>query len=219
MTNSGKIAWLAGGSGLIGKQLLDLVNKDPNVQSCFVFGRTSISGLSPKFHFVKTDFEIIQTEGIPKPDYVFCSLGTTIKKAGSQEAFDKVDRLYVINFAKEAKSRQTKHFAVVSSIGANTQGSTFYLRVKGQMQEELKALNIENTFVFQPSLLLGKRQEFRFGERLSIAVFKLIGFLFVGNLKRYKAVNASQVAKAMYTLKEEFVGGEKIIYSEVIQDY
>lgn len=219
MTNSGKIAWLAGGSGLIGSQLLKVLDEDTSIHACYVFGRSEINGLSPKFHFVKTDFENIQTDTLTKADYVFCALGTTIKKAGSQDAFDKVDRQYVLNFAKAAKQAGANHFAVVSSIGASIEGSTFYLRVKGKMEEELKSLQIENTFIFQPSLLLGNRQEFRFGEKLAIVFFKVFGFLFVGTLKRYKAVEASQVAKATYVLKDEKVNGAKIIYSEEIQDF
>lgn len=219
MTNSGKIAWLAGGSGLIGSQIIKVLDEDSNIQVCYVFGRSEMRDLSSKFHFVKTDFENIQIGTLTKADYVFCTLGTTIKKAGSQEVFDKVDREYVLNFAKAAKQVGTNHFAVVSSIGASIEGSTFYLRVKGKMQEELKAIQIENTFIFQPSLLLGNRQEFRFGEQLATMFFKLFGFLFVGTLKRYKAVEASQVAKAMYALKDEKVNGAKIIYSEEIQDF
>ena len=129
-----------------------------------------------------------------KGDDLFCCLGTTIKTAGSKDAFRKVDLDYVVNVAKVAKENGINHFAVVSSMGADKQSNIFYNKTKGEMEEAIKSIGFDSTYVIRPSLLLGNRKEFRVGEL--IVKFFMISLSFLIP-KKYRAIYDVQVALAM----------------------
>ena len=133
-------------------------------------------------------------------DDVYVCIGTTMKKAGSKEAFLKVDFELVQTIAQQAKAAGAKRLLVVSSIGANAESSNFYLRTKGQMEEAVKQYGFALCGIVRPSLLLGKRNEFRFGEKLGVFFYKVFGFIFVGPLRKYKGIYAVDVAKSMVML-------------------
>ena len=117
---------------------------------------------------------------LPKTDDAFCCRGTTIKTTGSQAAFRKVDFDYVVNFAAAAKAAGVKRFLVVSALNPNAKSGVFYYRVKGEMENALKAMNFESLHIFRPSFLLVERPEARVGERLGIAVFSTLALLMIG---------------------------------------
>ncbi|MCY7388591.1 MAG: hypothetical protein LH481_11095 [Burkholderiales bacterium] len=117
---------------------------------------------------------------LPKTDDAFCCLGATIRQAGSQAAFRKVDFDYVVNFATAAKAAGVKRFLFVSAIAANAKSGVFYNRIKGKMENALKAMNFESLHIFRPSFLVGERAEARVGERLGIAVFSALALLMIG---------------------------------------
>jgi uncharacterized protein YbjT (DUF2867 family) len=121
-----------------------------------------------------------------------------MKKAGSRENFRKVDYHYVIELAQWASQHNIQRIAVISSIGADPYSKNFYLRTKGEMEDALKALHLPNLVILRPSLLLGNRKEFRFGERLASALISPLSVLMIWKLKKYRAVHAKEVAKAMF---------------------
>jgi uncharacterized protein YbjT (DUF2867 family) len=143
-------------------------------------------------------------------------LGTTIKKAGSQTAFRKIDYQIVVDFASLAAKNGVKRFSVVSSLGSKLDSSNFYLRTKGEMEKAIASLSFESIYIFRPSLLLGERQETRTGEKIAEFLFKIIGFVFVGKLKRYKPVQGATVAKAMINHSISGKPGFNIVESEMI---
>ncbi|NHB67756.1 hypothetical protein G8O23_03565 [Bacteroidales bacterium M08MB] len=139
-------------------------------------------------------------------NYAFCCLGTTMRKAGSREAFRKVDFDMVVDFAQKAKTAGIERFAVVSSIGANPKSKNFYLKTKGQVEEELKKIGFARLVIVRPSLLLGKRNERRIAEDIGKVLYSIFSILFIGPLKKYKGIKDEDVAKAMIALVEQGQG-------------
>lgn len=197
-------AIVVGGTGLVGSHLLSQLAKKSQFQAVMSLQRSQKVGFPETIKQLEIDFEKLEQEAPEGPfDAAFCCLGTTIKKAGSKSAFEKVDYEYVMRFAKWAKQNGVRHFAVVSALGANENSSFFYSRVKGKVEQELEALNFHSLGIFQPSLLLGKRKEFRFGEKVGEFFIQLLRPLLIGPLRKYRAIKAKTVAKAMvnYTLR------------------
>ena len=153
---------------------------------------------------------------LPKADDAFCCLGTTIRQAGSQAAFRKVDFDYVINFAIAAKAAGVKRFLVVSALGANAKSCVFYNRVKGEMENALKAMNFESLHIFRPSFLLGERAEARVGERLGIKVFSALAPLMIGPARKVRPVEAKAVARAMVLAANSDALGMTVVESDEI---
>jgi uncharacterized protein YbjT (DUF2867 family) len=149
-------------------------------------------------------------------DEAFCCLGTTIKKAGSQEAFRAVDHDAVLAFAKAAKQAGTRSFLVVTALGADTRSRVFYNRVKGEVQEALKGVGFESLVILQPSLLLGERAESRPGERAAIVASRVLAPLLRPLASR--PIEAHTVARAMLALAREAPQGVKVAPSGELQE-
>jgi len=147
---------------------------------------------------------------------VFCCLGTTIKKAGSQSSFERVDLHYPLQAAAIAKKKAVKQFLVVSSMGANPKSRNFYSRTKGRMEEGLVAAGIQGLHIFRPSLLLGARAEFRLGERVAAGVMKALDSLMVGTAAKYRAIQAATVARAMIKIALTGAHGVHVYSNDVI---
>lgn len=190
-------ALIAGASGLVGSNLLDLLLHDPRFGKIVAVGRRRLNVSNPKLHELILDWNSDTDFDLPPSEIAFCCLGTTIKKAGSQEAFRRVDHDYVIRFARSSFASGVKHFLVVSAVGSSVHSKIFYSRVKGEMERDLKKIGFETLHIFQPSLLLGKRQEKRFGESLAIRLFPVYRSLLVGPLRKQMPIEASVVAKSM----------------------
>ncbi|MBS2212012.1 NAD-dependent epimerase/dehydratase family protein [Carboxylicivirga mesophila] len=207
-----KTALIAGASGLVGQSLLlQLLHSDQYSKIIALVRRPSL-GNHPKLKEEVINFEDLGSYESPhNVDDVFCCLGTTIKTAGSQEAFRKVDFTYVIELAKWAENKHCQQFAAISSVGASTNTSNFYLRTKGEMEAAISTLNIPAIHIFRPSLLLGQRDEFRFGEKVSEIMMRLFNPMMKGRLRKYKAIEASDVAMAMYNKTQHSIDGV-IIY-------
>ena len=154
-----------------------------------------------------------------KCEIFICCLGTTIKQAGSQEAFRKVDFDYVLEFAKVAEREGAKKFIVVSALGANSHSSVFYNKVKGDMETAVQKLKIPEIVILEPSLLLGKRIESRPAEALTQKLSPLLNSILFGPLKKYRAIKASDVAKAIVKISErDLVLGTQVYLSDQIQE-
>lgn len=197
MSNKAQTAVVFGSTGLVGSFVLSLLQNDDRYSKIFVFNRSKRLINSPKTEQIRTDFSNLpaQLEGI-SANHIFCCVGTTIKKAGSQKEFEKIDYQIPVEVAKAIKSKTSK-LILVSSLGADKNSSGFYLRIKGRMEESVKELIGERFYAVRPSFLLGDRTEKRPAEWLMKHVFNALSFLFIGPLKKYKAIPANQVAKAM----------------------
>jgi uncharacterized protein YbjT (DUF2867 family) len=199
---NGRIALLAGTTGLTGSSCLELLNEDERYALIKCLTRRPIEFGSARIENITCDFSRLnEVEGRLDCDDVYCCLGTTMKKAGgSQEHFEKVDRTYVVNLAKLAKAHGAKNFAIVSTLGANANSTIFYNRVKGLMENDILALGFEKVVIVRPSLLTGERTEDRWGEKMGVVFSRAIAPIFFGPLKKYKPISAFKVAASMIAL-------------------
>ena len=195
----GKSALLVGASGLVGSELLNCLLIAPEYSKVLVIVRKPLCLKHPKLEERVIEFEdLVLYNDCFKVEDVFCCLGTTIKKAQSQEAFKKVDVDYPLVMARLAKDMQAEKFLIISSMGANPDSTVFYSRMKGLLEQKLKVIGIRSLHIFRPSLLIGDRNEFRLGETVSTLLTKGLSFIFIGSLKKYKPITAKAVASAMY---------------------
>jgi uncharacterized protein YbjT (DUF2867 family) len=211
-------ALIVGSTGLIGSELLDLLLESELYHKVYSIGRRNSGKKHNKLEEIKTDFS--QLEGLEnffRVDDVFCCLGTTMKKAGSKDAFLKVDYEYPMAIAKKALENGAERFFLVSSLGANPKSLMFYSKVKGRLEDELKALPFKSLLIFRPSLLLGNRNERRIGEDLGKAISKLIPY--VGPMRKYKPIMGRQVAQAMLNVAAKKTEGTQIYESSNLQNY
>jgi hypothetical protein len=214
-----KTALLVGSTGLIGNLLLkDLLNDD-YFQKIEVWVRRPLGINHPKLIEKIIDFNSITNISPQTVSHIFCCLGTTIHKARTKEAFKKVDFDYVVNTAEYAGRCNAEKFIVVSSIGANKNSSGFYLRVKGDMEEAIKKISIPGIYILRPSLLLGKRNEFRLGEIISKFFMTFLGLFLFGKFRKFKAIRASVVAKAMIFVAIHHEKGIFTFESDQIEKY
>ncbi|MCK9453112.1 MAG: oxidoreductase [Bacteroidales bacterium] len=190
-------AYIAGASGLTGGMLLQLLLNNSTFSSVVALLRSPLPFSHPKLVQKIIDFDQLQSVDFEGGDFFFCCLGTTIKKAGSQEKFQKVDLNYVEMLAKFSAEAGFSTFAVISSVGANKNSRNFYQRTKGLMEEAISKYDFEKTLIFRPSLILGPRKEFRFGEAFAASMMKVFNPLMVGGLKQFKAIQASEIARNM----------------------
>lgn len=214
-----KTALIIGSTGLIGSQLLNLLLENPNYARVITFVKRNSGIKHPKLTQHIIDFDKPETyKELVVGDDFFCTIGTTIKKAGSQKAFRKVDFEYPKQFAAFALQNKVKQFLIISSLGADANSGNFYLKTKGEIQDFLKDCNFESVSVLQPSLLLGNRTEFRLGEKVGAFFMKTFSFLFRGNLKKYKPIEGKTVAKALLAIAQINNKGFKIYESDAIQE-
>ena len=185
-----------GSTGLIGKHLLTyLGEKDLNV---IAITRRSIKDIPKNASPMIIDFDEFLDQGhLPDCEHIYICLGTTIKKAGSQESFKKVDLDYCLGFARKARESGANTISLVTSVGANADSKNFYLKTKGKLENEIKAMGFDSVNIFQPGLLLGNRDEIRPLEFLGQYGSFLLNMFLFGSLKKYRSIEASKVAHAM----------------------
>ena len=206
-------AWLAGGSGLVGGELLRLLLADPSITKVVSVGRRTLPIEDPKLVQAKVDFNDPGSfESLAAADCAFSCLGTTIKKAGSQAAFRAVDQDAVVAFAKAAKAKGARVFVHVSSLGADPRARSFYALVKGQTEAALEALGFESVYALRPSLLDGERAESRPLERVSLAFARALGPV----LGKYRPTAASAVARTMTAKAAAHEPGAHVIEADAI---
>ena len=212
-----KTALLAGASGLIGSQLLPLLLASERYAKVIVVGRTALALSHPKLTQVVTELGKLQDVRLQLiADDVFCCLGTTMRQAGSKEAFYKVDFLYVVTLAALTAGNFASQLMVISSLGADAESRLYYSRVKGQMEESVRQMPFRAIHIFRPSLLLGQRMQPRLGERLSAALLGVLRPLLRGSLLKYRPVQAATVAAAMLHAAEDDGGGVRVHLSDEI---
>jgi uncharacterized protein YbjT (DUF2867 family) len=193
-----KTALIVGATGLVGKNCLYQLLETKEYSRVIALVRKPLAIKHHQLEQVIVDFDQLQHyKDKMTADDVFCCLGTTIGVAGSQENFRKVDFDYPLQVAEICLNNGAQQFLLVSAMGANAASSIFYNKVKGEIENAIDKLNYSSLQIFQPSLLLGNRKEVRVGELIGKVVMKGLGFLFIGPIKKYKAIEAETVAKAM----------------------
>ncbi len=193
---TGKHVLLAGATGLVGERCLGRLVGHPAYSRVTVWSRRPLSRTHPKLAVELVDFESLPSLP-PECAEVFCCLGTTIRIAGTQEAFRRVDHGYPVALAERARAAGVQQFLMVSSLGADAQSTNFYLRVKGETERDIAALGLAHHLFFRPSLLLGERQEHRRGERLAIVASRFLAPLLIGPIRKYRPIDAEDLATAM----------------------
>lgn len=218
-SNKPKAALLVGASGLVGGHCLQFLLKEPSYARVTVLVRKALNINHEKLIQHIIDFDEVTTLGkLFAVDDVFCCLGTTIRKAGTQEAFRKVDFDYPIKIAALTQHCGANKFLLVSSLGADPHSRIFYNRVKGELEEAIQKISFKAFHVFRPSLLLGDRKEIRTGKKIGAFAMMALKNVMIGRLKKYRAVQARDVAKVMVGAAQMNLTGMNIFESERIQE-
>jgi uncharacterized protein YbjT (DUF2867 family) len=210
-------ALIVGATGLVGRHCLAALLEDDEYESVAVLARRSFAREHPKLRAHVMDFdEPASYRRLAVGNDVFCCLGTTIRTAGSQQAFSKVDFSYPVAVAEAALANGAEQFLIVSALGANPNARAFYSRVKGAVERAVTGMPFKAVHVFRPSLLVGNRAEFRLAERVAISTLTPLSFLFAGPLRRYRPIQASVVGERMVTVAKMQLTGVHVYESEQI---
>lgn len=209
-----KVALIVGATGLIGGQLLELLLADDRYSKVTALSRKPMSINHFKLDNVFVDFNRL-SEYFDRlsADDVFCCLGTTMKQAGSPEAFRKVDFEYPLEIAKITKGLGAKQFLIITALGASKKSSFYYNKVKGEVEEAIGNQGFESYHIFRPSFLQGKRIESRAGEEATKVFFSIFGFLVP---KKFKAIDSNKVARAMLMKAKEESRGVFVYESDTL---
>lgn len=192
------IALVAGGSGLVGRHLLELLSAQPDFGRVLAVTRRPLNFDHPRLANRIVRFETLEESLTGTRAHVaFCCLGTTLRTAGSREAFRQVDSDYVLAFARAARAAGVARFVFNSSVGADSASKNFYLRVKGEVEAALAAIEFPALDIVQPGMLLGWRNEFRPLELALSLLFPVVNPLLLGRAEPYRAIPARVVAAAM----------------------
>jgi uncharacterized protein YbjT (DUF2867 family) len=202
--------WLAGATGLVGHEVLELLLADHTFTRVVTPVRRPIGVSHPKLEERLVDFDHLEETLTGPCQVAICCLGTTIKQAGSQAQFRRVDYDYVLAFARAAQAASVQHFLVVTALGSDASSRVFYNRVKGEVEEALSALNLPALTIARPSLLIGERREFRLGERLAAPFSKLLP-------AKVRGIEAKVVARALVELARAPARGKRVVPSEELQ--
>jgi uncharacterized protein YbjT (DUF2867 family) len=212
-----RTAILAGATGLVGRSVLRELLQDPLYGRIVALTRRPLALSHVKLEIVQTDFSDLDELNLSGDD-AFCCLGTTLRAAGSPNAFRRVDYGHVVDFAGTVRRQGGKRFAVVSSLGADAGSRLLYPRTKGEMERTVAAMGFSALAILRPSLLLGDRAERRPAERAAIAVSTKIAPLLIGPLRRYRPIEAATVARAMVRLMRSAPPGTRIVESEALAE-
>ena len=214
-----KTAVVLGATGLIGQHLVQELLRNDFFTKVRLLVRRPLTLIHPKIDIQVVNFndEKDIAARIDIGDVIFCCLGTTRKKVkGNKTEYRKVDYDIPIITARLGVQHGFNQFLMVSMAGANPVAANFYLQLKGCIEEDIAALPFESIHIFRPSLLLGKREEFRLGERIARVVVKATAFLLIGAWRKYKPIPAAEVAKAMVAAaNKEIAGVHTYEYDEI----
>jgi uncharacterized protein YbjT (DUF2867 family) len=195
-----KTAVLLGATGLIGNHLLHLLLADDHFTQIRALVRKPFAFMHPRLEVCITDFNDHDNfhSALGKGDAIFCCTGTTMKKVkGDKALYRSIDFDIPVQAAQWGTDNGFSQYLVVSAVGANARSSNFYLQLKGSMEETIHALPYSSLHIFRPSLLLGSREEKREGEKLAQSIMPALSFALQGPLKKYRAIESADVAKAM----------------------
>lgn len=191
------VAFVAGATGMTGQYVVEMLCEDAYFDRVVALVRRPGIATHPKLEDRVVDFAGLGAADLQGATHLFCCLGTTIRKAGSKEAFRRVDFDYVVRFAEAGRAAGAGFMALVSSAGADEKAGSFYLKVKGEAERRLEGIGFEALHIFRPSILLGKRDERRAGEEWGIRVARAMEWMLVGGLRKYRPMPAGTLAAAM----------------------
>lgn len=215
-----KKAVIIGASGLVGQELLlHLLNSEAYAK-VYVLHYKQLSINHPKLQVLEIDFDDFESFGLMhKVDEAYCTIGTTIKKAGDIQSFRKVDVDYPISFAEWFKKQGGKSFSIVSAVSSNVDSSNYYNKAKGDVEKELKNMDFERLLIFKPSLLKGVRVEKRGLEKIGIYLMTLLNPLLLGGMKKYRMILTCDVAESMYKQNQIKSSNEvvELTWEEIMQ--
>ncbi len=211
-------AIVIGATGLVGNLILKEVLNDNDFSEVRIFVRKPTGIINPKLKEIVSPLrDIVALNSEIQGDVLFNALGTTIKKAGSKEEQQRIDRDLPMTFARIASENGVKMMLNVSSIGANLNGG-FYLKTKAEMENGTEKFFHRTVFHFRPGFLVGNRKEFRLAEKIASGVMKVLDPLLIGSSKKYRSIPADKLAKAMVSLSKNPVGKANVLhYPEIIQ--
>ena len=209
-------AVIIGATGAVGREIVNEILSGEYYNRVYILGRSSISKLPDDSRLEKIiiDFDNIDFDmNILENADVFASLGTTIKTAGSKENQRKIDVDYTVNFAKLCEGK-VRSYNVVSAIGANSKSKNFYNSLKGELEDKLKEMNLRTLRIFQPSLLISKREDKRFLEEIFMKVAPIFQFVLKGKIKKYSPIEASLLGKVIVRFVTENKGKGTYTYND-----
>lgn len=196
-------ACIAGAGGLVGSELLNLLKDDSTCESILILSRREKlpEGKVTYLHFDYENWTSL-SEQLDSSYRLFCCIGTTRAKTPDLVEYKSIDHGIPLGMAQVAKERGVQSLGIVSAMGANAKSGNFYNRIKGEMEQDVMAVQFHPVYFARPALLLGQRSEKRSAEAIAQGVFRFINPMFVGPLVAYKAIEGKAVAKALFTLSE-----------------
>ncbi len=213
-----KTALVFGSTGLVGGNVLNQLIQNNNYSKIKIFVRSSIQVNNSKVQVIQTDFNNLEKykEEIAGDECFYC-IGTTKKNSPDKNEYQKIELDIPKKVAQIAKSNNINSFFFVSSGYANSKSSGDYLKYKGLVEEEILGLGFFKIGIMRPSFILGKRKEFRLGEKIGIIIFKLLNPIFIGPLKKMRSIHSETIARAMIKIANEDID-RKIFESDQISE-
>jgi uncharacterized protein YbjT (DUF2867 family) len=201
MNTQQKIAIILGATGLTGNLLLQLLLKDNRYKKIKLFSRSTSGVVHPKIEEYLGDLIHLETfKNDFIADEVFCCIGTTKSRTPDKELYKKIDFGIPTKAAKLCKENGINTLVIISALGANLKSNIFYSRIKGEMEDAVIQLQIPKTYILQPSIIGGKREEKRIGEWIFKQLMKVANLVMAGPLKKYKSIHPKDITKAMVWL-------------------
>jgi uncharacterized protein YbjT (DUF2867 family) len=192
-------AIIVGASGLIGSELLTILLNHAEYDEVVVLVRKELPVKHKKLVQLVLNFDELHQHAASITGHaVFSCLGTTKAKTPDKTEYHKIDHDYPLQIAQLAQANGVKQFHLVSAVGANSKSSAFYIKLKGELEEDLKAVGFESLHIYQPSMLYGDRKEQRTLEKALIGIFKVVDHLLIGGFRKYRSISGETVANAMY---------------------
>jgi uncharacterized protein YbjT (DUF2867 family) len=204
---------ILGASGLIGNAVLNQALENSQIEQIIILVRKSINLKHNKLTEVITDFKnLSEINSNVMGDALICCLGTTRKKTPNLQEYKNIDFGLTVEIAKIAKENDVQQIHLISAIGADSKSNIFYNRLKGETEQALINIDFTQTIIYRPSLLIGKRNEFRFGELIAQKLAPIFDFFLIGSLKKYHSISANSIAKSV--LNRIFTEGKKVEVKE-----
>jgi len=209
-------ALILGYTGAVGSALLEELVKSDKVNSIVCLGRRQAAYDHHKIQFVQADLTklVNHLDAFSGISRVYCCLGTTMKQAGSKDAFKLVDYNMVVDAANIAKQAGVTHYSVISAVGANAKSSVFYNRVKGEAENAIEVVGFDRLSIYRPGLLLGERRKTRIGELIGAAILPFIQWAFP---TRFRTIHVRTVAKSMLLNSIKTDEGKEIVFNDEME--
>ena len=191
---------MLGASGAVGTETLNTILQLKNIKQLTLLGRKTISNTDVNFmqqHKISISDASSYQEYLEGHTTAICTLGVGQPSKISKEEFVKIDKIAVLDFARECKKAGIKHFELLASVGINLKSNNFYLRTKGELVEALKALNFERLSIFQPSMILTPTNRYGIAQAITLKVLPLLKPLLMGSLRKYRGISVNDLGQAM----------------------